>query len=133
MRKIEERIIKPTIEGLKRDTLPYKGFIFIGLIKVDDEPMVIEYNVRMGDRNRSRCTKNQIRSTGTAPSCWRRKIGRKTRIGSTFCNDSNVGFRGYPKHTKKVKYIWDKRCSDSIVFHAAQKSKDQKFTLMVGV
>ena len=49
MQKIEERIVKPTIEGLKKDNLPYKGFIFIGLIKVDNEPMVIEYNVRMGD------------------------------------------------------------------------------------
>ncbi|MFC4722904.1 phosphoribosylamine--glycine ligase [Geojedonia litorea] len=47
--KIEERIVKPTIEGLKKDNLPYKGFIFIGLIKVGDDPKVIEYNVRMGD------------------------------------------------------------------------------------
>lgn len=49
MDKIHERIVKPTVEGLKKDQLPYKGFIFIGLIKVDDEPKVIEYNVRMGD------------------------------------------------------------------------------------
>ena len=49
MQKIEERIVKPTILGLQKDNLPYKGFIFIGLIKVDDDPKVIEYNVRMGD------------------------------------------------------------------------------------
>ena len=49
LNKIEERIVKPTIEGFKKDTLPYVGFVFIGLIKVGDDPKVIEYNVRMGD------------------------------------------------------------------------------------
>ena len=49
MAKIEARIVAPTIEGLKIDKLPYKGFVFIGLIVVNNEPMVIEYNVRMGD------------------------------------------------------------------------------------
>ena len=47
--KICNQIIKPTIEGLKKDKIPYKGFIFIGLIKVGDDPKVIEYNVRLGD------------------------------------------------------------------------------------
>ena len=49
MAKIDARIVAPTIEGLKIDQLPYKGFVFIGLIVVNNEPMVIEYNVRMGD------------------------------------------------------------------------------------
>ncbi|SFN46451.1 phosphoribosylamine--glycine ligase [Bizionia echini] len=49
LNKIEELVVKPTISGLQKDNLPYKGFVFIGLIKVGNEPKVIEYNVRMGD------------------------------------------------------------------------------------
>ena len=47
--KIQDRIVKPTIEGLQKSKLPFKGFVFIGLIKVGEDPYVIEYNVRMGD------------------------------------------------------------------------------------
>lgn len=49
LKKIESRIVKPTIKGLQKDKIEYKGFIFIGIIKVNDDPFVIEYNVRMGD------------------------------------------------------------------------------------
>ena len=49
MQKIEDRIVKPTIEGIRSENMDYRGFIFIGIIKVNEEPYVIEYNCRMGD------------------------------------------------------------------------------------
>ncbi|MFM7701305.1 MAG: phosphoribosylamine--glycine ligase, partial [Bacteroidota bacterium] len=49
LQRVEERIVRPTLEGLKQEGIEYRGFLFVGLMKVGEDPYVIEYNVRMGD------------------------------------------------------------------------------------
>ncbi len=121
MKKVEERIIKPTISGLQQERLDYKGFIFFGLINVDGNPMVIEYNVRLGDPETEvvlpRIANDLVDlfecvATGTLDS---RNVEFDPRFVSTIVLVSG----GYPEAYEKGKIITGlENVTDSVVFHA---------------
>jgi phosphoribosylamine--glycine ligase len=122
--KIENRIVKPTIEGLQKDTIEYKGFIFIGLINVKGEPIVIEYNVRMGDPE-TEVVIPRLKSDLVAlfEAVANEKLNEFTldidfRSAATIMVVSG----GYPEDYEKNKIISGiENISDSIVFHAGTK------------
>lgn len=124
MQKIEERIVKPTVEGLKKDNLPYKGFIFIGLIKVDNEPLVIEYNVRMGDPE-TEVVLPRIKSDllELFQAVGNGTLNEKSlEIDSRFATTVMMVSGGYPEAYEKGKVMTGiDEVSDSIVFHAGTK------------
>ena len=129
MDKIHQRVVKPTVEGLKKDNLPYKGFIFIGLIKVGDEPKVIEYNVRMGDPETEvvipRIQNDLVEvfeavANGTLDDI---ELELDPRTASTVMLVSG----GYPEAYEKGKEITGfNALEDSLVFHAGTQLKDGK-------
>ena len=130
LEKIEERIIKPTINGIMKENMEYMGIVFIGLIKVNEDPYVIEYNVRMGDPE----------TEVVFPRIENDLLELFNSMGSTeFANiDLIVDERhaatvimvsgGYPINYEKNKVITGiENITDSIVFHAGTKKDDNVF------
>ena len=129
MQKIEDRIVKPTVSGLKEEEIDYKGFVFIGIIKVDDEPYVIEYNVRMGDPETEVVLprlKNDLVELFQAvanQTLDEIDIDIDERAAATVMLVSG----GYPEAYEKGKEISGlESVQDSIVFHAGAKQENGK-------
>ena len=126
--KVEREIIKPTVEGLKKDNIEYKGFIFIGLINVKGEPKVIEYNVRMGDPE-TEVVIPRIKSDllnllkGIGDGTFSEKdLEISEEVATTIMLVSG----GYPESYEKGKQITGiEKVSDSIVFHAGTKQEGE--------
>lgn len=128
MIKVEERIIKPTVNGLKEDNISYKGFIFFGLINCENEPYVIEYNARLGDPE-TEVVMPRLNSDildlfeGVA----------KNNLGEKKCEISNGSATtvmlvsgGYPGDYEKGKKIENlDKTKDCIVFHAGTKKSGE--------
>ncbi|WP_435315285.1 phosphoribosylamine--glycine ligase [Cellulophaga fucicola] len=135
MNKIHTQVVKPTVEGLVKDNLPYKGFIFIGLIKVGDQPKVIEYNVRLGDPETEVVLpriENDLVDVFTAVANQTLDtidIKIDERTATTVMTVSG----GYPEAYEKGKEITGLESVDgSIVFHAGTTLENGKIVTSGG-
>ena len=132
LEKIEDRIIIPTIKGLKSDNLPYKGFVFIGLIMVKNEPYVIEYNVRMGDPE-TQVVLPRIKSDFlNLMICTAKKTLNSCEIeisDDTYTNVVMVA-GGYPEGYEKGNVITGvpENTDETIIFHAGTKEMKNDIT-----
>ena len=129
MKKIEDRIVIPTVKGLQAEKIDYKGFIFIGLIKVGDEPKVIEYNVRMGDPE----TEVVLPRLKTDLVEIFAAMGNQTLADIDLQIDERAATTvmlvsgGYPEAYEKGKEIIGlETITDSIPFHAGVQLKEDK-------
>ncbi|MFC6877376.1 phosphoribosylamine--glycine ligase [Flavobacterium myungsuense] len=134
LEKIETRIVKPTIEGLQKDGIVYKGFVFIGLINVKGEPIVIEYNVRMGDPETEVVIprlKSDLVELFVAVA--NEKLDEVSlEIDSRSATTIVLVSGGYPEDFEKGKVISGiENVTDSIVFHAGTKA-DNEFVVSNG-
>ncbi|MFK5889549.1 MAG: phosphoribosylamine--glycine ligase [Flavobacteriaceae bacterium] len=131
LKKVEDRIIKPTINGLAKDDLPYVGFVFIGLIKIDNNPFVIEYNVRMGDPE-TEVVFPRIKSDVVAlfKAVADEKLDSfKLEIDERSATTVMLVSGGYPEAYEKGKTITGlENIKDSIVFHAGTKLDNNKIS-----
>lgn len=129
MQKVEINIVKPTIKGLQHDGIDYKGFIFIGLMNVNGNPHVIEYNVRMGDPETEAVLpllKNDLLDLLI-------KTGKGELSNATIQRDARTAVTvvavssGYPGNYKKgIPIILGQDNLDSLVFHAGMAATDEK-------
>ena len=127
--RVEDRIIKPTIKGLQEEEIEYKGFIFIGLMNVNGDPKVIEYNVRMGDPE----TEVVIPRIKSDLLNLFKGISNGTFGEQDFYIDEDVATTvmlvsgGYPKSYEKGKGISGlEEVENSIVFHAGTRKEEDK-------
>ena len=129
MAKIKERVVIPTINGLQKDNLPYKGFVFIGLIKVGNDPFVIEYNVRLGDPETEvvlpRLKNDLVEVFQAVANQTLDKID--IEIDERAATTVMLVSGGYPEAYQKGKEITGiENIEDSIAFHAGAQLKDGK-------
>ena len=128
-RKVEERVVRPTIEGLQKDGIDYKGFVFFGLMNVGGDPYVIEYNVRMGDPETEVVMprlKTDILSLFEAMAKGELEQAA-FELDDRFCTTVMLVSQGYPGDYEKGKEITGvPDVKGSIVFHAGTKLADGK-------
>lgn len=126
--KVIHKVIKPTIQGLQIDHLNYRGFVFFGLINVDGEPFVIEYNCRMGDPETEVVFPRLDNSLSEIITTMKAGLFTQlsAKISSEYCCSVMLVSEGYPGDYTKGKQIEIKEITESLLFIAGAKIKDNE-------